>query len=310
MLHFAGANRRSDAAVEAANPAIAAALIDGCEAAGAEPHIVYANSTHAVRDTPYGRSKREAGEILADFASGYTDLILPHIFGECARPYYNNVTATLIDQLWRGEEATVNPEGRVSLLHAGTAAVTAIEAAISGQSGTLAPAGREMTIAGLYATLREFHALYTANTFPDLSDPFDLALFNTLRAGAYPTHYPFPLDVRADRRGRLFETAKGGNASHTFLSTTLPGEKRGDHFHLALCERFVVVAGEAVIRIRKVLTDEVHEFRVSGDRPVAIDQLPLHTHNIENLGDRDVVTFFWTHRMFDPAVPDTYAEPV
>lgn len=309
ILHFAGVNRGEESVVERANPDIARVLVRGCEAVGVTPHIVYANSTHAASDTPYGCSKRIAGEVLAAFAPTYTDLVLPHIFGECARPNYNNVTATLIDKLWRGERPIINA-GRVQLLHAGTAAQMAIDAALERSNEILAPEGRDMTIAELHAKLEHFHALYVANIFPDLSDPFDLALFNSYRTGGYPAHYPRSLKVNTDPRGILFETAKGGNAAQSFLSTTLPEQKRGDHFHLDLVERFLVVKGEALIRIRRILTDEVQEFAVSGERPVAIDMPPLHTHNIENRGEGEVITFFWSHRMFDPANPDTYADPV
>lgn len=310
VLHFAGVNRGEEAVVERANPDIARALVRGCEAAGVAPHIVYANSTHAANDTPYGRSKRIAGEILAAFAPAYTDLVLPHIFGECARPNYNNVTATLIDKLWRGETPSINADGCVQLLHAGAAAQMAIDAAIVGEAGCIAPAGRDISVVDLYDKLRRFHELYTTNIFPDVSDDFDLALFNSYRTGGYPAHYPRPLKVNADPRGILFEGAKGGNAAQSFLSTTVAGQKRGDHFHLNLVERFLVVKGDAVIRIRRVLTDEVHKFRVSGAQPVAIDMPPLHTHNIENRGEDDVITFFWSHHLFDPANPDTYADPV
>lgn len=310
LLHFAGSNRGDEAKVEAANPQIARDLIVACKAAGISPHIVYANSTHAELDTPYGRSKRIAGELLADFAECYTDLVLPHIFGETARPDYNNVTATLIDRIWKGEEASLNPEGCVQLLHAGAAAQMAIDAALGGASGKLNPAGRGMSVVELHERLAVFHSLYLSNVFPDLSDPFDLALFNSYRTAAYPQRYPMLLRVNEDHRGRLFESAKGGNASHTFISTTHPGKSRGDHFHFDLVERFLVIRGQAIIRIRKVLTDEIHEFRVSGKSPVAIDQIPLHTHNIENVGTDELVTFFWSHRMFDPANPDTYSDPV
>ena len=122
VLHFAGVNRGEQAYVEAANPTIAQRLADSLSRTGARPRLVYANSTHARIDTPYGRSKRRAAEILAETGAGLTNLILPHIFGECARPYYNNVTATLIDQIWSGEKPTTNPEGKVQLLHAGVAA--------------------------------------------------------------------------------------------------------------------------------------------------------------------------------------------
>jgi UDP-2-acetamido-2,6-beta-L-arabino-hexul-4-ose reductase len=248
--------------------------------------------------------------LLAGFGSTYTDLILPHIFGECARPDYNNVTATIIDRIWKGEEPRLNPDGRVQLLHAGVAAQIAIDAARSGISGRLSPPGRDIGVLELHEMLSTFHNLYLANTFPQLSGPFDLALFNAYRTAAYPDRYPRPLKVTEDHRGCLFEGAKGGHASHTFLSTTHAGKTRGEHFHLDLVERFVVVHGEALIRIRRVLSDEVHEFRVSGESPVAIDQIPLHTHNIVNVGTDELVTFFWTHRIFDPANPDTYSDPV
>jgi UDP-2-acetamido-2,6-beta-L-arabino-hexul-4-ose reductase len=311
VLHWAGVNRGPDADVEAANPAIARRLATACAETGTTPHIVYANSTHGRTDSPYGRSKRIAGEVLQSFAQErFTDLVLPHIFGECARPDYNNVTATLIDRIWNGVEPEINPQGRVSLLHAGEAAQLAIDAALQGRGGAIVPQGRDIGVVQLYERLMRFHALYEANTFPELTDPFDLALFNSYRTGGYPNHYPRPIEVKSDPRGVLFESAKGGNSSHTFLSTTRPGQSRGDHFHYDLVERFLVVKGEAILRIRKVLTDEVREFRVSGDKPVAVDQLPFHTHNIVNEGDEEVITFFWSHRMFDPDNPDTYADPV
>ncbi len=90
----------------------------------------------------------------------------------------------------------------------------------------------------------------------------------------------------------------------------MPGAVRGNHFHLAKVERFLVVEGEAAIRIRKVLGGEVHEFRVSGDQPTAVDMPTLHTHNIENVGQGPLLTLFWAHEIFDPASPDTFAEPV
>lgn len=310
ILHFAGMNRGDDVEIEAANPAIAGQLADSIRRTGTNPHIVYANSTHAEFDTPYGRSKRRAGEILEGAAAGFTNLVLPHIFGECARPFYNNVTATLIDQIWSGNEPSINPDGRASLLHAGAAAQIAIDCGLAGHRGKMAPAGREMPIIALYEKLMGFHHSYTANIFPDLTDPFDLALFNSYRTGGYPKHYPKPLKLNSDVRGGLFESSKSLAESQTFLSATLPGQRRGDHFHTDLIERFVVVSGKATIRIRKVLTDTVHSFDVSGDEPVAIDMPPLHTHHIENTSDKDVVTFFWAHRLFDPANPDTFADPV
>jgi UDP-2-acetamido-2,6-beta-L-arabino-hexul-4-ose reductase len=310
VLHFAGLNRGSHEEVEAANPAIARRIAASIERTHARPHVVYANSTHSASETPYGRSKKHAAEILKAAVPSMTDLVLPHIFGECARPYYNNVTATLIDQLWRGEQATINPDGEVELLHAGSVANIAIAKGMAAESGTVRLAGRPMTIVELYSKLTEFHRCYQSNVFPILGDAFDLALFNTYRTGGYPHYYPLRMKINCDARGVLFESAKSMGGSQTFLSTTQPGKIRGDHFHTDLVERFLVVSGEATIRIRKVLTNEVQSFRVSGSEPVAIDMPPLHTHHIVNDGDGELITFFWAHRHFNPDNPDTFADPV
>ena len=310
ILHFAGVNRAPDDVVASSNPAIARRLAEICAAAGAIPHIVYANTTHAASSTPYGRSKRLAGEILSQVGGLYTDLVLPHIFGEGARPRYNNVTATFIEAVIAGVTPDINPNGRVSLLHAGAAAQRAIDAIIMGQTGTQRLDAREIEVAKLFALLQDFHLGYQANTFPDLSDPFTVALFNSYRSALYPDGFPRALKLNSDARGSLFEAVKGGGGGQTFLSTTGPGVTRGDHFHLNKVERFLVVQGKAVIRVRKVLSGEIWEYRVSGDVPVAVDMPALHTHSIENIGDTDLLTLFWTHDLFDPNNPDTFADKV
>ncbi|KHA50150.1 NAD-dependent epimerase/dehydratase family protein [Sulfitobacter geojensis] len=310
VLHFAGVNRAPDDEVEAANPNIARRLASACRAAESTPHIVYANSTHAASDTPYGRSKRVAGEVLDASFSRYTDLVLPHIFGEGAQPFYNNVTATLIKQILTGQKITANPDGRVQLLHAGAAAQVAIDAIIGGTTGCLTPEPRPISVPDLLAKLEGFHASYIANIYPDCSDAFDLALFNSYRAATYPDGWSRPLKLNTDSRGTLFEAVKGGGGGQTFLSTTEPGITRGDHFHLDKVERFLVIQGEAVIRVRKVLNDEVWEYHVSGDAPAAVDMPTLHTHSIENIGQKSLLTLFWTHNLYDPQNPDTFSDKV
>lgn len=310
VLHFAGVNRASDADITRGNPDIATRLIAACTRAGSRPHIVYANSTHAANDTIYGNSKRIAGEIIAASGMPYSDIVLPHIFGEGARPDYNNVTATFIARVLAGTPPQMDQAGRVQLLHAGDAAQSAIDAVEEGRTGRISPFGRPMAVTDLLELIRGYHDSYSRGLFPDLSDPFDLALFNTYRAALYPERYPFALKLNSDARGTLFEASKGGGGGQTFLSWTHPGVIRGDHFHLEKVERFLVLEGEAVIRIRPVLRDTVWECRVSGREPVAIDMPTLHTHNIENVGDKPLLTLFWTNAVFDPAAPDTYADPV
>lgn len=311
VLHFAGVNRaQSDAVVEAANPDIARRLVWGCAQAGVVPHIVYANSTHAGSDSPYGRSKRIAAEIFAGFTDRFTNLILPHIFGEGARPYYNNVTATFIDKILKNEEVNPNPDGSVQLLHAGLAAQQAIDAAVGNLGGDISPEAIPMSVPELLSKIQGFHDLYQAGIYPDVQNDFDRDLFNSYRAASYPDGWPRPLKLNTDQRGTLFEAVKGGGGGQTFLSTTQPGVTRGDHFHLGKVERFLVVQGQAKIRIRPVLGDEVWTYDVSGDAPAPVDMPTLHTHSIENIGDTPLLTLFWTHDLFDPENPDTFADKV
>lgn len=310
VLHFAGVNRGPEDEVEAANPAIARSLLDAIGHSGASPHIVYANSTHAVSPTPYGRSKRKAAELLQKSPGGFSNLVLPHIFGEGARPYYNNVTATLVDQIVHSRDATINPDGVVHLLHAGEAARIAIKAGLEAEGGDITPESRTTELPALYEKLRAFHRDYGGNVFPNLSDAFDLALFNSYRSALYPDGFPRPLKLNTDRRGTLFEAVKGGGGGQSFASWTEPGITRGDHFHMHKVERFLVLEGEAIIRIRKVLGGPVWEYPVSGAQPSVVDMPTLHTHSIENIGDTPLLTLFWTQQIFDPSEPDTYADPV
>lgn len=311
VLHFAGVNRGTDHEVADGNPHIAEVLAAACQEIGARPHIVYANSTHAAGDTVYGRSKRRAGQVLAACTTRYTEMVLPHIFGEGARPDYNNVTATFINRVIAGVPPEVTPGAQVQLLHAGEAVEMAISAVLEGRTGRLALAGRPTLVKDLLTRISEFNEDYSANLFPDLSDPFDLALFNSYRAALYPERFPQPLKLHMDPRGTLFEASRSaGGGGQTFLSWTHPGVTRGNHFHLSKVERFLVLEGEAIIRIRRVLDDRVWEYCVKGEEPTPVDMPTLHTHSIQNTGDRPLLTLFWTQETFDRAAPDTYADPV
>jgi len=310
VLHFAGVNRASDSDLERENPEISERLVATCQSVGSKPHFIHANSTHSISDNAYGRSKKNAAEVLRKSGFAFTDIVLPHIFGECARPHYNNVTATLIDQILSDETPTINAAGGVKLLHAGEAAQIAIDAAINKKTGVIHPDHTPLSVPELYQRLQGMHDLYQSNIYPDFSSSIDVALFNTYRAATTSESWPRTLKLNTDPRGTLFEAVKGGGGGQTFLSTTNPGVTRGDHFHLGKVERFLVVQGDAVIRIRRVLHEPVRAYHVSGEKPAYVDMPTLHTHSIENVGSEPLLTLFWTHDLFDPDNPDTFADPV
>ncbi len=313
VLHLAGVNRGTDEEVAGGNVELAQDLADGL--AGARPgvRVVYANSIQAGNGTPYGTSKAAAAAILRDAtaakAGTLVDVLLPNLFGEHGRPGYNSFVATFAHAVVRGETPTVQ-DRPVELLHAQSAA-RALLGGLDGPSRETRPQGTPTTVAAVLATLERDHELYRTGDMPALDSPLDLALFRTLRAAAFPEGSPVALQPRTDQRGRLVEVVRShGGQGQTFVSSTVPGVTRGEHFHLRKVERFVVVDGQARIRLRRLFHDDVVTFDVSGDEPVAVDMPMGWAHNITNTGPGDLTTLFWTSELFDPDDPDTTPEPV
>ena len=171
-------------------------------------------------------------------------------------------------------------------------------------------AGEPFRVSALLKRLRSFATDYGNQIIPRLDSALDLGLFNAYRACLFPAHYPVRLAQRSDARGALFEAVKSLHGGQCFISTTHPGVTRGNHYHERKIERFLVLQGDALIRLRRLLEPRVHEFRVSGAAPCYIDMPTFHTHDITNAGAGELVTLFWSHELYDAGQPDTYAEKV
>lgn len=315
IFHFAGVNRsKNEEEIATANPLLAKKLVEALDSAGGKPFVVYSSSTHVDGDSTYGSSKRQAGEIIKSWAARTgaqaAIIVYPHLYGEGGRPFYNSVAHTFCHQLANNETLTVDSDAELQLLHAQDAVEYAWKLFKQGRSGELRPNGRPISVRQLADILTSFYAIYSGGVIPDIRDDEDRRLFNTLRSFMFPAAYPMVLKRNEDPRGWLFEAVRELNGGQVFLSSTHPGYTRGNHYHRFKVERFCVLAGEATIRIRKLFSDEVHEFKVTGDKPVFIDMPPLHTHSIANESDADVTTLFWANEFFDPKHPDTYPEPV
>jgi UDP-2-acetamido-2,6-beta-L-arabino-hexul-4-ose reductase len=243
-------------------------------------------------------------------AAPFTNLILPNIFGEGGRAYYNSVVATFCQQLTTGSEPTVEDDREIELLHAQAAASAVLACMREQRLGDQRVKGQPIGVSQLLAKLREMLGSYRADILPDLQTGFELDLFNTLRYYLFPTHYPVRVVRRQDARGALFEVIKTMNGGQCFFSTTQPGVTRGNHYHRRKIERFMVVSGKARIRIRRLHCSDVTEFDVSGDLPEYVDIPTLHTHSITNVGSSELMTLFWANEIFDSQHPDTVAEKV
>ncbi len=315
IVHYAGVNRGDPAEVEEGNPALAARLVDACDREGGAPHVIFASSVHAERDDPYGRGKRRASEVLGAWAersgASFTNLVLPHVYGEGGRPFHNSVVSTFCHQLAHGEEPRVEVDAPLELLHAQDLSELVLEIIRERRVGELRPGGVPVArVSELLERLRTMADAYDRGLFPDLDDPFDIRLFNTLRSYMYPDRFPVTVPLHRDERGGLFEAVKGGSGGQTFVSSTRPGITRGKHFHRFKVERFLVLSGSARIRVRKLFGDEAWVFDVRGDEPGYVDIPTLHTHDITNTGDDELMTLFWANEIFDPERTDTYPEDV
>jgi len=307
VIHVAGVNRaESDDDVERGNVELADTL---AAAIGDRPvHVVYANSIQSDLDNAYGRGKRRAAEVLRALPGTFADVVLPNLFGEHGRPAYNSFVSTFCHEVASGREPVVHEDRQVPLLHAQAAAEALIVAAGRRADHVVRPEGETHGVVEVLDMLRRFHAQYAERgDVPDISESFARDLFNTYRSHLFPHAYPIHPVTHRDARGELVETVRShGGTGQGFVSTTVPGAARGDHYHLHKIERFMVVRGEAEIALRRLYHDDVVRFRVSGTDPGFVDMPTMWAHSIRNVGDQDVVTVFWADQLLDPEHPDQY----
>jgi UDP-2-acetamido-2,6-beta-L-arabino-hexul-4-ose reductase len=249
---------------------------------------------------------------VAAAGGSLADVLFPNLFGEHGRPKYNSFVATFCDAVAHDQAPTVADDKTVPLLHAQRAAHELISVALAVEGDTTRrPEGEPRLVSQVLGAIETFHEVYSRGEIPALTDDFSVDLFNTYRSYMFPQRFPMYATVHADGRGDLFETVRShGGTGQAFVSTTLPGRTRGDHYHLRKVERFYVVRGEAEIALRRLLDDEVVTFRIGGSGPGFVDMPTMWVHNITNVGDEDLITVFWADQLLDPVNPDQYPERV
>ena len=317
VVHLATAhpgNTEAEAVYDT-NVNLAYKLLAGCDKAGVTPYIIYASSTHIRNDNPYGKAKKEVGEALrkwgSEHSSPVTNLVIPNEFGEGGKPFSTSVVSTFCHQLVNGEESDVNPDAKISLIHAQDIARAISDLIGDPKNEDIELEGKEMAVSDVYKLLSRFKDDYYNDVIPSVESPLETALFNTLHSHIFASgFYPRAYTVHEDNRGILFEMVKQKTHGQTFISTTKPGSVRGGHYHTRKIERFCVIQGDAEINVRDILSDETISFKVSGGTPVYIDMPTFFAHNIVNKSEADFIGAFWSNELFDPKDPDTYAVEV
>jgi len=316
VVHLAGVNRAGDDELLTGNAQPALALVSALRAKNDNLCIIYASSTYAESATnAYGKGKAEAGKILKHWGemsgSRVVNMIIPHVFGEYGRPFYNSAMATFCHQITSGEKVSVNSDGNLELIHVQDLVEMFFQAIEDDTQGDVRITGYGMSVVDAVNRLTALYVEYRIhNRFPDLSDKFERNLFNSLRGFISNDARIVTPKKHSDDRGWLVETIKAGSGGQCFVSTTKPGITRGNHFHRRKVERFFVLQGKAEIKIRRLFTNEVVTYALNGDEPSFVDIPTLHTHSITNVGNQELITLFWADEFFDPENPDTYFESI
>lgn len=316
VFHLAGVNRPQDPAeFTAGNVDLTTRLLDALRR-GSKAPVLITSSTQAALDNPYGRSKRAAEETVFKYSreAGAQVFVyrLPGVFGKWSQPNYNSVVATFCHNVARDLPITVNdPATPINLVYIDDV-VREFVSALSGGANVLddgycaVPVVHETTVGTIAELLGEFKASRTDLSVPRMEDAFAKKLYSTYLSYLPSDAFSYPLDMKCDERGSFTEIIRTADRGQFSVNVIKPGITKGNHWHHTKNEKFVVVSGRGVIRFRKVGEEQVIEYQVSGDRIEVVDIPPGYTHNIENLGDADMVTFMWASEAFDPENPDTY----
>lgn len=320
VYHLAGVNRPKDESeFVTGNTALTEQMLARLAELGHLPVFVLSSSTQAELDNSYGRSKKAAEDAVLKFndKTGAPVCIyrFPGIFGKGSRPNYNTVVATFCHNIARGLDITVNDPNREMELAYIDDVVAAFLQHLDGapdparQSYSVNRTFR-ITLGELADRIRRLHAIRKTLTVPDLDDDLMKCLHATFLSFFPEEGFGYPVKLNTDNRGWLFELIKSEHFGQIFVSKTLPGITRGNHYHDTKVEKFCVIQGKGVIRFRRIDSDRILEYPVDNRVIKVVDIPPGYTHSIENTGEDEMICLFWANQIFAPERPDTYFDPV
>ena len=319
IVHLAALNRHNDPQfIYETNTLLVKSLVASLKRTASKAHLIISSSTQEERDNLYGKSKKEGRLLLSEWANqsggSLSGLVIPNVFGPFGHPNYNSVIATFCHQIARSESPKIDVDGDLKLIYVGEL-VEEIINVIRNNDNThelIIPHTTEAKVSETLSLLQYFRKSYQDDgEIPVLVNDFQHKLFNTYRCYMdLASYFPKKFVQHADNRGAFIEIARQGIPGQTSFSTTLPGITRGNHFHTRKIERFAVIKGKALIELRRIGSEEVHDFYLSGDEPAYVDMPIWYTHNIKNIGEDILYTIFWINEPFDENDPDTHFEIV
>ena len=339
VFNLAGVNRpKEQSEFMAGNFGFASTLLDALRKHDNHCPVMLSSSIQATLigrygESDYGKSKLAGEELFFRYGEETGTKVLvyrfPNLFGKWCRPNYNSVVATFCNNIANDLPITVNNRSTVlellyidDLVEEMIASLTGNEhrCEFDGLETVLNPEGRycavlvshRATLGEIVDLLQLFHSQPQTLLIPQIpTGSFAKKLYSTYLSYLPKEKTAFPLKMNMDQRGSFTELLKTANCGQVSVNISKPGITKGQHWHNSKWEFFIVVAGHGLIQQRKVGTDEVMEFDVSGEKIEAVHMLPGYTHNIINLSDTEnLVTVMWANESFDPNHPDTYYEEV
>lgn len=318
IVHLAGVNRDEPEVVYRKNIELMQTLLRYVDESGNKPYIIFSSSTQIERDNEYGRGKKKAMELLehwVDSSGGSAvSMVVPNVFGDNGRPFYNSVVATFCYQVTHNQDPEILTDGQMTMIYINDLVediYNLIEEGRGGYSVEYIKPRVEVKVSQVLALLLKYKEMFYGNGMvPNVESEFERDLYNTFITYMDAADWERNLKLNTDDRGTFVEVFKLENGGQVSFSTTKPGVTRGNHYHIRKNEKFCVVSGQASIKMRRVGTDEVIEYELSGDSPAWVEMPIYYTHNISNVGDTELVTLFWINEHFDPEDPDTFYEEV
>ena len=339
VFNLAGVNRpKENREFMAGNFGFASTLLDTLKKHGNTCPVMLSSSIQATLigrygQSDYGKSKLAGEELFFQYAQDTGAKVMvyrfPNLFGKWCRPNYNSVVATFCNNIANDLPITVNDRAtELELLYIDDLVEEMLDALegkehhcvydglnpVYNEDGRycVVPTTHKVTLGEIVDLLESFKAQPKTLQMPQIpAGSFAKKLYSTYLSYLPKEAVSFPLKMNVDDRGSFTELLRTASCGQFSVNISKPGITKGQHWHNTKWEFFIVVSGHGLIQERKIGSDEVIEFEVTGDKIEAIHMLPGYTHNIINLSDtQDLVTVMWANEPFDPNHPDTFFEKV
>lgn len=316
VFHLAGVNRpESETEFMEGNVGFTAALLELLKKHNNKSPVLITSSIQAEKDNPYGRSKKAAEDSLLNYSKETNVNVyvyrLANLFGKWSRPNYNTVVATYCHNIARELDIQINnPDVKLNLCYIDDV----LEEFLRALEGTptiqndfcVVPVTHSIKLGELADVIKSFKESRKNLSISNMKDDLTKKLYSTYLSFLPEDQFAYDLKMNCDQRGSFTELIRTPERGQVSINVSRPGITKGNHWHHTKNEKFLVVSGEGLIRFRKVDSDKVIEYRVSGDKLQVVDIPTGYTHSIVNVGDKDLVTVMWANECFDPNKPDTY----